>query len=305
MLNLQDIPEYSIFTKMELIDKGWSGDKKFYIETDTCERLLLRIADISKRAQKQSEYDMLKRVAALDIPAPRPINFGVCNEGKSVYQLLTWVDGEDLSVVLPKISGEEQYLLGVKAGALQRRLHTIPVQNDFEDWSTWYGRRVQEKLELYFAYEQELSALKPCVDYLMQQKDLLLHRPQTFHHGDFNPTNIVLMPEGELAAIDFNDCGRNGCDPVWEFCTIPYGQNPNAFYYTGLLNGYYDGEPPQAEFAVLAYYFAWEALYGMVDARVDDFMAEDSRRHMENVLEWYDNMRNVVPSWYMASTWPE
>jgi len=299
MEGLQDIPGYGTFIKIKKLDKGWSGDEKFYIETKVGEHLLLRVADISRWEQKQAEYDTLKRVQKLNIPAPGAIDFGICDGGKRVYQLLTWVDGEDLGDALLRLSENEQYALGCKAGVLQRKLHRVPVKNDVESWAVWYGRRVQEKLDLYFADEQELRALKPCVDYLMQQKGLLLNRPQTFHHGDFNPTNIVLRMNGEVAAIDFNDCGRNGCDPVWEFCTIPYGQMPNAFYESGRLDGYYGGEPPRAEFAVLAYYFAWEALYGVVDSKKDGFMAEEGARHLRNVLQWYDNMQSVVPAWYL------
>jgi serine/threonine-protein kinase len=228
------------------------------------------------------------------------VDFGVCNDGKSVYQLLTWIDGEDLGAVLPTITETEQYALGVKAGVLQRRLHEIPVTADVESWEEWYGRRVREKLTLFFEHRQKLTELSPIADYLTQNTKLLENRPQTFHHGDFNPTNILLTHSGELAVIDFNYCERNACDPVWEFCTIPYGQEPAAFYYTGVLNGYYDGEPSQTEFSVLAYYFAWEALHGMVDAKALHLgMDEDSQRHMENVLRWFDSFNRVTPTWYV------
>ena len=44
---MKDIPNSDAFMKIELIHKGWSGDKKYYIETIDGERLLLRISDIS------------------------------------------------------------------------------------------------------------------------------------------------------------------------------------------------------------------------------------------------------------------
>lgn len=48
-----DIKNYESFMKIEAIHKGWSDDKKYYIETATDERLLLRINDIA-------EYDKRK-----------------------------------------------------------------------------------------------------------------------------------------------------------------------------------------------------------------------------------------------------
>jgi aminoglycoside phosphotransferase (APT) family kinase protein len=41
---------------------------------------------------------MLKRVAEPGVPTPHPVDFGECG-GKSVYQLVTWVDGEDAESV--------------------------------------------------------------------------------------------------------------------------------------------------------------------------------------------------------------
>jgi GrpB-like predicted nucleotidyltransferase (UPF0157 family) len=78
------------FAKIEPLTKGWSSDKKYYVETADGERLLLRVADIAEYEHKKAEFEMLKRVAEFDIPASRPVNFGVCDDGTSVYQLLTW-----------------------------------------------------------------------------------------------------------------------------------------------------------------------------------------------------------------------
>ena len=44
---MKDIPNFDTFMKIEPIHKGWSGDKKYYVETKDGERLLLRISDIS------------------------------------------------------------------------------------------------------------------------------------------------------------------------------------------------------------------------------------------------------------------
>jgi len=289
------------FVKIEPLNKGWSGEKKYIAETAGGERLLLRVAGIDKYDEKKREFEVLQSAAEYGAPLPRPVDFGVCGGGKQVYRLLSWIDGEDLGAVLPSRTQAEQYALGLKAGALQRAIHAIPVRPDAESWADWYGRRVREKTDVYFANRHKLAALAPCVDYLVEQKELLRDRPEKFYHGDLNPTNIILTPDGGLAAIDLNLRERNGCDPVWEFCTIPYGAEPNAHFYTGLLRGYYDGEPPRGELAVLMYYFAWEALHGTADFKIlRAGMAKDSRRHMENVLRWFDDMRNPVPAWYLS-----
>ena len=298
------IPGIERFTKVKPLRKGWSGDKKYIVETTDGRQLLLRLSDIGKYTERQTEYEMMRRVAACGIPTPAPVDFGVCTGGKQVYSLTTWIEGEDAGAALPRISEREQYLLGKKAGALQRAIHEIPVQADAEDWSVWFGRRMQEKLDVYFAQKHDLVCAAPCAAYLMHNRDLLENRPQTYWHGDLNPTNIILMPDGKVAAIDYNAAyDRHGIDPVWEFRTIPWGKNPNPHYYTGVLDAYYEGCGERdllAELAVLAYYFAYEAVWAIGASRDPHCnMKKECRKHMENVLRWFDNMTNPVPSWYL------
>ncbi|MCL2664047.1 MAG: hypothetical protein FWE82_00395 [Defluviitaleaceae bacterium] len=64
---MHDIPGYDSFVKIEPLNKGWSGDKKYLIETTNGAKLLLRIFVIDALERKKSEYGKLKRAAALDI----------------------------------------------------------------------------------------------------------------------------------------------------------------------------------------------------------------------------------------------
>lgn len=92
---MTNIYGYTNFTKMEPVKKGWSGDRKYYIEDSDGNRLLLRVADIAEYDRKEKEFEMMQRVAKLGVTMSKPLNFGVCDDGKSVYLLLTWCDGKD------------------------------------------------------------------------------------------------------------------------------------------------------------------------------------------------------------------
>ena len=59
---MQDIKYYSTFTKIEPVNKGWSSDKKYYIEAAEGKKLLLRVADISQYDRKKAEFEMMKQV---------------------------------------------------------------------------------------------------------------------------------------------------------------------------------------------------------------------------------------------------
>lgn len=58
---MKDIPNFDNFGKVEPIHKGWSNDKKYYVETKDGERLLLRVSDISAYDAKKHEFDMMKK----------------------------------------------------------------------------------------------------------------------------------------------------------------------------------------------------------------------------------------------------
>jgi len=122
---MTDIKNYNTFVKIEPINKGWSSDKKYYIETKNGEKLLLRVADISEYERKKNEFEVIKRISKLGINMSQPIDFGVCDNGQNVYQLLTWCDGEEATIILPTLSEAEQYTMGFKAGKILKKIHTI------------------------------------------------------------------------------------------------------------------------------------------------------------------------------------
>ena len=95
---MRDIPLYNTFKKIQPINKGMSGDKKYYIEDVEGKHFLLRVADLSEFKQKKDEYEIIKNMNNLDVPMPSPVDFGICNGGKSVYTLLSWVEGEEVEV---------------------------------------------------------------------------------------------------------------------------------------------------------------------------------------------------------------
>ena len=51
-----------------------------------------------------------------------PVEFGICNQNRNVYMILTWVEGQDLETVLQRLSENEQYLLGRQAGDILRKI---------------------------------------------------------------------------------------------------------------------------------------------------------------------------------------
>ena len=146
---IKDIVGYSSFIKIEPVNKGWSSDKKYYIETMKEKNLLLRVADISDYDRKKVEFGMMKQVANLGVPMSQPLDFGICNNGKNVYSLFTWCDGEDAELVLPQLTEAEQYELGIKSGKILKQIHSISAPQQQEAWDSRFNRKATNKIEKY------------------------------------------------------------------------------------------------------------------------------------------------------------
>lgn len=294
-----DIQGYETFKKIDLITKGWSSDQKYYIETVTNERWLLRIADISQYDHKKHEFEMMKRLAESGIPMSRPVDFGVCNNGQSVYSLSTWCDGEDAQAVLPKLTDTRQYHLGVTAGQILRQVHGIPAPVDQEPWESFFNRKVDRKIKQYQDCGVTMEGDEQLISYIEANRHYLSERPQCFQHGDYHVGNMIISPEGELWIIDFNrwDYG----DPWEEFNRIVWSAKVSPHFATGQIHGYFHGNPPDEFFTLLALYIGNNALSSIPWAiPLGEKEVAVMQQQARDVLTWFDGMRNPVPAWYLS-----
>lgn len=297
---MQDIKSYHTFTKIEPVNKGWSNDKKYYVETENGSKLLLRISDISEYDRKKAEFELVEKVAALDVPMSQPIDFGTCDNGESVYSLLTWCDGEDAEVILPRLTETEQYVLGIKSGKILRRIHSISAPEDQEEWGSRFNRKTDKKIEKYKACGIKFHGDNSIIKYIEDNRNLLFGRPQCCQHGDFHVGNMIISSDKTLSIIDFNryDFG----DPWEEFNRIVFSAAASPHFATGQLNGYFNGRPPIEFFKLLAFYISsntlsaiyWAIPFGEKEITTMMNQATD-------VLSWFDNMNNSIPTWYLEN----
>lgn len=296
---MQDIKGFDSFISVEPLRKGWSEDRKYFVQTQEDGPQLLRLADISQLDKKKQEYEWLKQAEKLGIPASRPLDFGVCCEGRAVYTRLTWAEGEDAETLLPLLSEAEQYELGRLTGVYLRRLHSLPAPADTEDWEIRFNRKLDGKIEKYTACPLHFEGDHLILDYIEQNRHLLKNRPQSFQHGDYHVGNMIIGENRDITIIDFNrfDFG----DPWEEFNRIVWSAAASPYFATGQLNGYFGGRPPEEFFRLLALYISGNTLSSIYWAipfgqREIDTMMAQSRQ----VLSWFGNMQNPVPGWYLG-----
>lgn len=283
------------FVTKEPINKGWSKDKKYCVTDENGNRYLLRVSDIAEYDKKQSEFNMMKQVSALGVPMCQPIKFGVCDEG--VYSIQSWIDGADAEKVIPTLSDTEQYVYGLEAGRILKKIHSIPAPETQEDWEIRFNRKMDYKINKYTECPLKYENGQAFIDYINESLYLLKGRPQTYQHGDYHIGNMMIGRDKKLYIIDFN---RNDYGDPWEeFNRIVWVSQKSSCFASGMVNGYFDNDVPMAFWKLLALYISSNTLSSLFWAIP---FGEEQIQVMVNqakeVLSWYDNMKNPVPTWY-------
>jgi len=298
LLNYKDISNSNNWEIVKKVNKGWSKDQKYYIQTRDKEELLLRLSDIKEYDRKREGYESLKRLKNMDFLVSRPINFGVCNKGQAVYSLLTWIAGEDAEIILPTFDDKEQYHLGVKAGEILRQIHSIHAPKEQPSWSEKFNKKIDRKISNYKSCSIQFEGADKMINYIEENRSLLLNRPQSFQHGDYHLGNMIITPAKELGIIDFNrwDYG----DPWEEFNRIVWSVAKSPSFASGYINGYFENNVPDLFFKLLALYIAnnqlgaisWAIPFG--EEEVNTML-----KQADEVLKCYDGFTTYIPDWYL------
>lgn len=280
------------------IDKGWSGDRKYCVLAVDGTKYLLRISPLDRLKRKKREFEMMRIVASLGIPVCLPIEFGVCDDG--VYSIQSWIDGSDAEAVIMVLDDQMQYRYGLDAGRILAKIHTIPAPVDIPSWETRFNAKIDRKIAMYedceLKYESGGDAF---LEYIAENRHLLAGRPQSYQHGDYHIGNMMIDQNRQLTIIDFDrdDYG----DPWEEFNRIVWCAQSAPAFASGMVDGYFDGNVPEVFWRLLALYICsntlsslpWAITFGEEEIKV-------MRKQADEVLRWYDGMKNVVPTWYQT-----
>ena len=283
------------FLTKNLIDKGWSRDKKYCVTDENGTRYLLRVSDISEYDAKKAEFEMMRQVSALGVPMCQPIEFWVCDEG--VFSLQSWIDGDDAEEIIPALSDTEQYVYGLEAGRILKKIHSIPAPSSQEDWEARFNRKMDYKIQKYNECPIKYENGQAFIDYINENRRLLKNRPQSYQHGDYHIGNMMIGRDKKLYIIDFN---RNDFGDPWEeFNRIVWCAQKSSLFASGMVNAYFENNVPLEFWKLLALYISsntlssvpWAIPFGEEQIGVMVNQAKE-------VLEWYENMKNPVPAWY-------
>lgn len=283
------------FVKKTLIEKGWSGDKKYCAVTADGKKYLLRITPHGSGKNRKEMFEMQKKLDALGVPMCRPIEIGECDDGTYVIQ--SWIEGQDANEIIPHIEDSQQYALGMEAGRILKKIHSVPAPDEQPDWEIRFNNKMNRKIQMYNDCPIKFDGAEHIINYIESNRHLLRNRPQCYQHGDYHIGNMMIE-NGHIIIIDFDryDYG----DPWEEFNRIVWCAQSCPVFATGIVNGYFDGNVPFDFWKLLALYISSNTLSSVPWAiPFGDGEIQTMLNQAKDVLSWYDDMQNPVPTWYM------
>ncbi|HAX73500.1 MAG TPA: aminoglycoside phosphotransferase [Firmicutes bacterium] len=227
----------------------------------------------------------------------KPIVFGICNQNKNVYMLLTYVEGIDLSDALPTLSNDEQYELGRKAGTILKQIYNQDVEPQHIPTTTKRARKL-EQIQRYMASDVRVANDDVALNYITENIDKMCKHGPCYLHGDFHPGNLIYTPTGELGVIDFNRYEVG--DPYEEFYKLEsFGVEVSIPYCIGQIDAYFAGNVPMEFFETLTVYVAHVALFSIKWAeKFGQADVDGMVRRWLMAYEHYHGFTTVIPSWY-------
>lgn len=282
------------FIKKEPLNKGWSIDKKYCAVTADGAKYLLRVTPPEKSANRADMVRLQQQAAGLGVPMCVPVEFGQCDEG--VYTVQTWIDGEDAEEIIPLLPADRQYAYGLEAGRILTLIHSIPAPAHTPDWEPRFNTKMDRKIQVYRQCPIQFDGSDKIIEYIESHRHLLKDRPQCFQHGDYHIGNMMMEQE-RLVIIDFDryDFG----DPWEEFNRVVWCAQASPCFASGMVDGYFAHEVPARFWELLLLYISSNMLSSIPWAiPFGDKEIHTMLHQAAELMEWYDNIQTVIPSWY-------
>lgn len=284
-----------VYEHMIEIDKGWSNDEKYLVQYQfqTC---FLRISPLRQQSRVEKMIEFMNKVDHLAIPICKPVDHKVIED--HVHALYTYIKGKDLIDVLHTFSKEEQYQLGITSGEYLRKIHAIDMHEYSDLWAEKFNKKIDAKIKRYKDSNLEVPEIKFFIDYVNEHRDLLLNRPQSIQHGDYHVGNFMIDDSQQLVVIDFEkfDFG----DPWEEFNRIVWSAQKSHEFASGMIDGYFNHHVPEQFWKLLLLYIANNTISSLPwGLALNEEQYQVMLNQMHEILDWYDNLNRIVPTWYI------
>ena len=269
----------------ENLKGGFSDDDKYLVSTYQSS-YILRLSDISELDRKKYEYEKMKLFHDVYPYSSASVSYGTYKNYS--YLITSWIEGKHLK----RLSDEEYYRYGIKAGEIQKEFSKIEQFDKSDDFYDKYLNKLNKYLESDCRIENDEVIL----EFIYKNIDILKDRPAVLAQGDYHIKNMLITETGELAIIDFDRIGKE--DPYEAFYKMQLFE-PRPFA-KGHLDGYFNHEIPETFWKIQAVYVAIGTLSSIVWAQENFGKREVDKmikRAQQAALD-YQNYELTIPEWY-------
>ncbi|QEE14510.1 aminoglycoside phosphotransferase family protein [Promethearchaeum syntrophicum] len=293
------LPDEGKWAKISRLQRGYSPIRKYYLENHNRTTFLLQVA-ISSQIQLLSRvFKHIKYLFLQSVPVPEPISLKYSVNSQYLFGLFKWIPGNDAEYGISQYSPKIQYNLGIKAGKILSKIHTLP---SLEKHNAEYGsevNKIQQKIEEYSKCGSKFQYDLSVKNFLLKNLQLVENRPVVIRHGDHNIANLIITPSHDIAFIDFGQLCYG--DPWDDFNRMVYSWRVSPVFANGQVHGYFNENIPDTFLPIMAIYTARGLLGALPWAKNHgDETIKRVRSLIQQVLKSYNYFQNVQPEWYKS-----
>lgn len=293
----QNLPDYTKWDSVDCIHLGWSSDKKYRV-TKNDQTFLIRLSPVEFLENKNKEFQLIKKCNKLITCSEAIACSTVSNKSTMAYMILSYIKGESLDIALNSFTNEEQYQLGIEAGRILKKIHSIDLESvDGKEVLSNLEMKKREQLDRFINSHHNLPHQEKIVAYVSNHLNKIGKQRVVYQHGDFHPGNIIIDDKRELHIIDFNRCDIG--DPYEEFLKIAlFTVESSTFFSLGQIDGYFNHHIPDRFWEMLKIYSLHSSLFSIIwadgfgPAEVDGMIKRYHRIYSD-----YMELKNLVPKW--------
>jgi aminoglycoside phosphotransferase (APT) family kinase protein len=242
----QNIQNLSISDSEEITD-GW--ETKLYKYTINYisntrpfnEQHVIRLFSDKASSTSEKEYRIMIRLQDQGYPVPTVFQYNNGDKLGNPFILMEYLSGNTLDHRFRNVSDSEREVLFKQMIELFVDLHRVNVSSifpenkltDTEDYISFLLNMIENRIKY-----RKLDWVKPVVDWLAENRDVVDNRELSVLHGDFHGRNIVYREDGSPAVIDWSGAhvGDNRFDLAWTI--ILFSTFGGSFFRELLMNMY-------------------------------------------------------------------
>ena len=285
--------------KMQELKGGFSEDVTWLIVPEDAPSVVLRFVAAEQISNVSAVFRAVSQVHRIGVATHEPF-FCERFSDEIAVMALSYIDGQDGAIALPKVSELSAEELGQDAGAMLRKIHNLP--SEYSTVKAWAKRRILEYERVQDAcFQNELSfADQDRVEAFVEERlGVLAKVSLCFQHGAFHLRNLIFDDQQLAGVIGFN-AGDSG-DPIEDFARLPWSTYPvSESFARGQIDGYLAGNPIERFWERYNIYVGMSLASSLVDAvnRNNSKAFSEFRYRSLEIVNTHDFTDGGPPTWY-------